>query len=91
MGDTIDPEHNTRSGIGLRFTVGSTIILNTVGVPEHVLDTGVTVRRPDIGMLLVFAAVKDRALPEPEPAIPILVFVFVQLKVVFATDEPPKV
>jgi hypothetical protein len=42
-------------------------------------------------MLLVFAAEKDRALPVPEPTIPILVFVFVQLKVVFATDDPPKV
>lgn len=66
-------------------------MLNCVGIPKHVFDTGVTVTRPVIGMLLEFAAVKDRALPVPEPIIPILVFVFVQLKVVFATDDPPKV
>jgi hypothetical protein len=90
MGDTFDPEHTTRSVIGSRFTVGFTNILNTEGVPEHVLDTGVTVSRPDMGILLVLLAVKIRLLPEPDVPMPIFALELDQLYVVLATNEPPK-
>jgi hypothetical protein len=50
-----------------------------MGIPLQVLETGVTVNRATIGILLIFVAVNTILLPDPDAATPIPVLSLVQL------------
>ena len=57
--------------------VGLIKILNCMGVPEQVLDTGVTVISAEMVVLKVLEAEKVAMLPTPVAANPIAVLLFV--------------
>jgi len=71
--------------IELTVAVGLTVTVNVKGVPVHPLAVGVTVIVAVIGDVVAFVAVKEGTLPDPLPASPIAVLLFVQVNVVPVT------
>ena len=67
------------SVMAFKPTVGFTVILKTMGKPLQLLDTGVTVKRAVMGILLTFVEVNTIVLPVPEAPIPMPVLSLVQL------------
>lgn len=62
--------------------VGLTVMVYVDGVPVHVLAAGVTVIVAVIGLAVVLVALKAAIFPEPLPAMPIAVLLFVHVKLV---------
>ena len=88
-GVVVAPAHKTWLATAFTVGVGFTVIVNVIGVPAHgtppVLLLGVTVIVATAGAVTALRAVKLGMLPVPLAARPILVLLFVQLKVVPAT------
>jgi hypothetical protein len=86
---TIEPEkligfvrvllHRIWSEMAFKPTVGFTVMLKTIGKPLQLLDTGVTVKRAVMGILLKFVEVNEMLLPDPEAPIPMPELSLVQL------------
>ena len=67
-------------------------MLKLVGIPLHPLEKGVITKLPVMGIFELLIAVKVIELPavEPTKAIPILLLLFVQEKLVLLTTDPIK-
>jgi hypothetical protein len=68
--------------------IGFTRIENNCGVPEQLLDTGVTVMSALIGMLALLVDVKEAISPVPDDANPTAGLVLIQLYTVPGTLDP---
>lgn len=73
------------AGVATTLGAGLTVIVAVAGVPGQPLALGVTVMMPATGNVPLLCAVKKGILPKPEDARPMLVVVFVQVKVVPGT------
>ena len=79
--------------MALTETAGCTVMLKLVGIPLQPLEKGVITILPVMGIFeLLVAAVNEIELPavEPAKAIPILLLLFVQEKLVLFTKDPIK-
>jgi hypothetical protein len=78
--------------MALTETAGCTVMLKLVGIPLQPLEKGVITNLPVMGITELLVAVNAIELPAVEPtnAIPILLLLFVQEKLVIFTKDPIK-
>ena len=78
--------------MALTETAGCTVMLKLVGIPLHPLEKGVITKFPGMGITEILVAVNVIELPavEPTEAIPILLLLLVQEKLVLLTIDPIK-
>ena len=78
--------------MALTETAGCTVMLKLVGIPLQLLEKGVITNLPVMGITELLVAVNEIELPAVEPtnAIPILLLLFVQEKLVLLTIDPIK-
>lgn len=81
--------HNSCERTGDTVGLGRMFMEKLMGVPEQLLETGVTVIKPVIGILYRFVALKAGMEPLPDNGKPTSVLVFVQLKTVPGTITLP--
>ena len=81
--------HNSCERTGDTVGLGRMFMEKLMGVPEQLLETGVTVIKPVMGILYRFVALKAGMEPLPNNGKPISVLVFVQLKTVPGTITLP--
>ena len=89
IGSVVRFVHNSCEGTGDTIGLGRMFMEKLMGVPEQLLETGVTVIKPVMGILYRFVALKAGMEPLPNNGKPISVLVFVQLKTVPGTITLP--